>query len=500
MTEKFKFIVHKYRTAVPVKEFPTFLLTKDTWDDYGHKVKYQLKYFTKEGVELYIGPVKILQHTASTESPRQVTQSTDLESVFSELDTRHLSIGQEDEYYSNLYDYFGKQAREILHCLNDLTVNPDLALAFEASPAFRNALVRENGAQRARRFGLALSSGKKINESASFQYIGLINGATSEIEASFDFDGRDLVPGRIVAIIGRNAVGKTQFLASLAEDLAQTTRTSSARIKERDARFLDHRPLYTRVIAISYSAFDKFKRPAVDSAASYIYCGIRNDKGTLSLSTLNKTYKSNLQRIRDRGLQEDWISHMETILGDFNEDITATLNGEIYAHLPTPSTLSVLSSGQSILAHLVTALLAWIQPGSMVLFDEPETHLHPNAVASLFIVLSNILRKNDSYAIVATHSPVVIQEVPAKRVLVFQREQNITTAHSLETESFGESVTELTRQVFETIDIQSVYRGTLRKLAQRETIEEVLSRFNLGLSMSAEAYLLAQYAKKAKKK
>lgn len=500
MIKEFKFLVNKYRTAVPAKEFPTFLLTKDTWDDYGHKVKYQLKYFTEDGFEIYIGPVKILHHVESSEQPRSVEQSTNLEHIFTSLDTSHVSLGQDDEYYTNLYSHFGKDASKILDCLNDLALHPDLALTFEASPAFRNALVRENGAQRARRFGLALSSGKKINENTSFEYIGSITGATSETEAHFDFDGRDLIPGRIVAIIGRNAVGKTQFLASLAEDLAQITRTSSARINERDSRFPSGRPLYTRVIAISYSAFDKFKRPAVDSAASYIYCGIRNDKGSLSLSTLNKTYESNLQRIRDRGLEEDWIHHMEEILGDFNEDITASLKGEIYTKQPTPNALSVLSSGQSILAHLVTALLAWIQPSSMILFDEPETHLHPNAVASLFIVLSNILKKHDSYAVVATHSPVVIQEVPAKRVLVFHREENATTAQSLETESFGESVSELTRQVFETIDIKSVYRGTLKKLAQRESIEKVLSRFELGLSMSAEAYLLAQYSKKAARK
>jgi predicted ATPase len=140
--------------------------------------------------------------------------------------------------------------------------------------------------------------------------------------------------------------------------------------------------------------------------------------------------------------------------------------------------------------------MAWIQPNSLVLFDEPETHLHPNAVASLFLVLSQVLEEFDSYAVVATHSPVVIQEIPAKRVLVFQREGNVTTAELLRVESFGESVTELTRHVFETNEVESLYRRTLRDLAEEETAEAVLARFSLGLSLSAEAYLLAQYGKK----
>jgi predicted ATP-dependent endonuclease of OLD family len=145
----------------------------------------------------------------------------------------------------------------------------------------------------------------------------------------------------------------------------------------------------------------------------------------------------------------------------------------------------------------VTALLAWIQPNTLVLFDEPETHLHPNAVASLFLVLSDILASFDSYAVVATHSPVVIQEVPAKRVLVFQRDENVTTAKPLMLESFGESVTELTRHVFETIEVESVYRRTLKELAEDESAEEVMALFERGLSLSAQAYLLAQYGKKA---
>ena len=145
----------------------------------------------------------------------------------------------------------------------------------------------------------------------------------------------------------------------------------------------------------------------------------------------------------------------------------------------------------------MTGLLAWIQPNSLVLFDEPETHLHPNAVASLFLVLSAILDEFDSYAVVATHSPVVIQEIPAKRVLVFERQKDVTEAHALLLESFGESVTELTKHVFETIEVESVYRRTLKKLAQKESVEQVMARFERGLSLNAQAYLLAQYGKTA---
>ena len=111
-------------------------------------------------------------------------------------------------------------------------------------------------------------------------------------------------------------------------------------------------------------------------------------------------------------------------------------------------------------------------------------------------MLSDILAEFNSYSVIATHSPVVIQEIPAKRVLLFQRVGNVTEAEPLLLESFGESVTELTRHVFETDEVKNVYRRSLKNLSEDESAEEVMARFPRGLSLSAQAYLLAQYGKK----
>jgi hypothetical protein len=90
----------------------------------------------------------------------------------------------------------------------------------------------------------------------------------------------------VVGIIGRNAVGKTRFLAQLSEDLVQLYRTSAEALEIRDKRFPGGRPLFTRVLTISYSAFDRFKRPPENSGSSYVYCGIRNESGNLSRKSL----------------------------------------------------------------------------------------------------------------------------------------------------------------------------------------------------------------------
>lgn len=500
MPSKHKFLVRKRGRTVPASPRPVFILTTDNWDDYGHKVQFHLSYVDDKGKENRLGAIKILQRRSLDGEPIELAETTTLPDTFTELGDDFVSLGQEDDHYKILHDLFGDKAGDVLDALRDIAWRPAFATDFEPTSAFRNAMMRENGAHRARRFGSSWASGETVNEKLAFKYVGSIDGADDDVEATFAFNRRDPVPGRIVGIIGRNAVGKTRFLASLGADLAQIARASAEKLSEREDRFPDGRPLFTRIIAISYSAFDRFKRPASDSSSSYVYCGIRNDKGGLSRSSLVDNYRRNQARIRERGVQGQWTRHMQTILGDLSEHLTVSLDAEINSSGTEDRALSLLSSGQSILAHFVTALLAWIQPNSLVLFDEPETHLHPNAVASLFLVLSEVLVEFDSYAVVATHSPVVIQEIPAKRVLVFEREKNVTVAQPLLLESFGESVTELTKHVFKTIEVESVYRRTLKELAQDESVKEVLARFDRGLSLNAEAYLLAQYGKKTSKK
>lgn len=472
------------------------MLVKDKWDDFGHKVQFNLSHFDSNGNVQHIGPVKILQRGNPDWSDFEPRESTLLPEAFSALNEEFISLGQEDDYYKHLHALPSGFGEAALLALQDIAWQPRLAIPFEPSTAFRNALMRFNNAQRARRFGRSWAMGETVHEQFSFAYTCQIEGAEDSIEATFDFDAQDALPGRVAGIIGRNAVGKTRFLAQLGEDLTQIARKSSDSIAEREQRFPGGRPLFTRIVAISYNAFDRFKRPPAKPESSYVYCGIRNEKGNLSRISLIEAYRANQQRIRTLQRKAQWMTSMRTILGDQSPQMTQSLFAEIDNPSPDEEALSILSSGQAILCHFATALLAWVQPNSLVLFDEPETHLHPNAVASLFLVLTEILDSYDSYAILATHSPVVIQQIPSKRVVVFRRTGNSTSAESLPLESFGESVTELTRHVFETLEVESLYRRTLRELAASEEPEEVMGRFPAGLSMSAQAYLLAQYAQR----
>ncbi|WP_160153770.1 ATP-dependent endonuclease [Microbulbifer sp. ALW1] len=477
------FKVKGFRESLFGVTYPIFSLTIDSWDDFGTKCSFHLTYHKTKYESVEIGTVKILQKDKNV---------TDLPDEFSNLGETYISLGQDLDFYRSLLSAVGsEESEEVLESLNDISWKPIKAEPFESASAYRNALFRENGARSSFRFGRSIISGEKYTEHFSFEYTAHIEGADSPFTISVDFDERDVLPGRIVGLIGRNAVGKTQLMAALAKDLVQVGRISQKAIDEKNQRFEGERPIFSRVITISYSAFDKFIRPK-NPQVSYVYCGIRNERGGLSKTSLLENYKSNLAKIVELGREDAWVSFMSEILDDTSGKFISKLEREVDSKIDSDA-LSLMSSGQSILAHFVTALVARIQENTLVLFDEPETHLHPNAVAHLFNVMNKMLKKYNSFAIIATHSPIVIQEIPRKRVILLTREGNSTISSLMSFETFGESISELTKHVFDTVSINNHYKSVLKRLAKKYTPEAVDKLFDSGLSFNAKAYLLAQY-------
>ncbi|RAN48596.1 ATPase AAA [Herbaspirillum rubrisubalbicans] len=459
---------------------PCIVFVTDNWDDYNFKTLYHLRLFKKNGESVELGAVKILQRDV---------KSTQLPSEFTKLEDGFFSLGQDEDYYANIRNNLPKTHLKVLGALNDVVVKPQLLDEIETSSGFRNSLIRFNEAKICLRDGLAILENRPRTKGYEFQYTGEIPGAAAGVVIQVDLQPEDPVPGRILAIIGRNGVGKTQFLARLARDLATTQRISKETNDQVEQAFEPSRPLFSRVIALSFSAFDRFQRPEPKEFFSYIYCGVRDDSGGLSRKVLEARHLQYLNRIREHGRQSDWEEHVATVLGISKNLVSFDTTVEELEQGQTAS----MSSGQSILAYFISAALAYLKAGSLVLFDEPEIHLHPNAVALLMQTLQALLEQFDSFAIIATHSPVVIQEVPRKRVLRFEREGDITIASPLGRESFGENIAELTRLVFETVEIPNFYKQTLKDLAKRYTFDEVSEMFDDQLSLHATAYLASLY-------
>jgi ABC-type cobalamin/Fe3+-siderophores transport system ATPase subunit len=152
------------------------------------------------------------------------------------------------------------------------------------------------------------------------------------------------------------------------------------------------------------------------------------------------------------------------------------------------------STGHKIVLLIITGLLANIEPCSLVLVDEPETHLHPPLLAGLMHALRNILSEHEAFAVVATHSPVVVQESLARHVGVVRREGDMNAIIPLTGETFGESIGLISAEVFglqtDVTDFHNILDRLVAKYSDLETIEELF--LNGAMSNQARAYVMGR--------
>lgn len=458
-----------------------FYFVKEDWNDYWtYRTLFHLKYIDYEKVVWDIGHVKILDKN---------TSDTELPNSFEEIPDNFASLGQDLEYYQNLKNYFPDDFEEIVTALNDLAFNPSVLEDFEEENGLNISLKRTSEAAKNLNQAQKIINGIDPKSNFHFSYACLLSGADKKHVIDFDFDVGSILPNRVIAIIGKNGTGKTQYLAKFALDLSGQQRSLN-----QAGDFFPHRPLFSKVIAVSYSAFDKFVKPAKNKSFSYKYLGLKDQKGFLTHTRLADSYKDSIELIQKRDRQYDWYNILQNIIPI---DILDIFYEELFTkhdyNLIIQEGKTLLSSGQSIIIYVITGIIANINSESLVIFDEPEMHLHPNAIANLIRLLHALLEKYNSFAIVATHSPIIIQEIPSKFVKVLERDGNITTARNLDIESFGENLSTLTSDVFDTVEITGTYKDFLKKISEKFTYSEALELFENKLSLNAKIYLNSFY-------
>ena len=85
---------------------------------------------------------------------------------------------------------------------------------------------------------------------------------------------------------------------------------------------------------------------------------------------------------------------------------------------------------------------------TLVLIDEPETHLHPPLLSAYMRGLSEILIAENGVAILATHSPVVLQEVPKSCVTIIRKYGQAVKIEKPRIETFGENIRDFNGRSF----------------------------------------------------
>lgn len=466
----------------PGAVYPCVTLEKDRWNDFGWVTQFHVRHWPSPSASEPLGPTKILRRVAG-----DIQVQTELDDEFGSLDIHHCSLGQERRYYSYLKS-LGSEGEEILVALRDIVYKPDVARAFQDEAAFKDSLLRYSEAtDNIRAAGELFGHTPEAIAGFLFGFTWQASGFDKPHEVGLDFSVARGLPYRVMAFVGKNGTGKTAVMAELARQLSGV-----ANLKADEHGFSPEKPSFSRVIAVSYSPFGPFRYPR-QSTSSYRYCGLFDRRGRMNGKALAKRLIEAIVEIHEEDREIPWFAVLDAAGLFANEPSLEVDLRENPRAVDGYKILTRLSSGHFYAAAVLTEVTANLLERSLVLLDEPELYLHPNMVSGLMRALDGLLDAYgfDSYAVVATHSPIVAQEIPARNVRRFVRDGNDPYCVPLEFESFGENLTAITNEVFGATRADKNYMRILERLSKDRTEAQIEALFGGGLSLNAAAYVRA---------
>ncbi|WP_331735170.1 AAA family ATPase (plasmid) [Streptomyces goshikiensis] len=469
-------------------------LHRDNWDDFGYKTMYVLAVRQANGRLLHVGHLRI-GHIGM--SGHLVCADDWMPASFESLPSVFFSLGQEDDYYEILNLLPENTAREILLALNDVAykaINDEPEPRVAGTHVFRTSLMRGTSADDFRRMCRTSHGGERV-VAYEWSYTPPATGLLPPHAFTFKATPHSLPPTNLHALIGRNGVGKSSLLHSLAHAVT----TGDIAVQSLDAGY-DVK--LEGCVVVSFSPFDKPYSAAPEAVMELGYIGLRDpdEDRLLSDSELFHRFVNTFELARIGARGERWHRAIKTL----NYDASGFLDG----HMETLETcrrealrsdlepllqpvFDSLSSGHRIVLMIVTHLIAVVTERTLVLMDEPETHLHPPLLAALMRCISDLLAHRNGMAIMATHSPVVLQEIPENCVWCMVRHGFALTAHRPGMETYGENVGELTHAAFGLEVTATGFHSRIAELVdQGLSYEEITGRFT-GLGSEARSLLRA---------
>ncbi|MEU5329243.1 AAA family ATPase [Streptomyces parvus] len=428
------------------------LLGGDNWDDYGFKTLFDL--YCHNGDQIVnVGNLKI--GFFGMENGR-----TGLPSNFEVLSPEYFSLGVDESFYATLRDDFDDETRNaILSGLRDVAYDPGLFERAFSEPVMQSSLLRGTEAETVRtQYHRIANGGPTLSRFHVRYHQESLSERAPQITLDLTADPDENPPTNIHAVIGSNGVGKTHLL----HDIAQTTITPySMRRRSSLQDRLDHRVHpFANVVYVSFSAFDSRGPHQVSETATtrnqvaYQYVGLKRDDGAgaKDYAALGSEFAACVERcVEDQPAKaRRWAN----VLAQLEEtdplfrDLQITELAQAHNRPDPQHAFAGLSSGHKIVLLTMAKLVQHTTERTLVLIDEPEGHLHPPLLSTLVRTLSELLRERNGLAIIATHSPVVLQETPREAVWALRRVGDDLRVDHPEIETFGENVGVITREIF----------------------------------------------------
>lgn len=368
-------------------------------------------------------------------------------------------------------------------------------------------------------------------------------------------EGVNNLPSRVIAFIGHNGCGKSTSLYQIAKVLFATP--SDRRIYADVLSIEPSTAGINKLLFFSYSAFDNFVLPGLtlsdyrliangleDNEGRFIFCGTRDVKTELNeyisqyekekkernenstndflpiellknnrqshvclkeIDKLANEFVSAYKIINDENkidILQKIINDSKILLPSLYEDIKWVMN--ISTEEEFEDLFLQKSTGIKFFLHSLFHLIAYTEENSIILFDEPENHLHPPFLSFMMKSFRQIIHQNHSVMLVATHSPVVLQETMSKNIFILHRWGNNITFRKPRIETYGESFGIINSYVFNLNTDISNYHDVMDELYEKwnckelDSASKVLTKFHQrfgidSLSSQMEAYLINKF-------
>lgn len=477
-------------------------LVKDNWNDYSFVTAFNVILYDEFRKKHDLGVIRIGFVGQTTE---QYTYKI-LSEQFNELPEDYFSLG-DVEYYKKIAGNLSENFRNnFLSALKDIVFDENNLNVALKEDVFKTAFLRGVSLSTVKGQYRRVLAGGSVLTDFQFIYKRSENPQMASVNLSFEVKKESSPSTNIHAIIGRNGIGKTTILNGMIESITS--------LEQRNYGFYipnligDVEPIsrdyFSSLVSVSFSAFDPFNPPREQPnpalGTCYYYIGLKKHGDQDSLKNLSELREEFCDAFMlccgEAQRKMRWKRAIKTLESDEN---FARMEFTTLADLPQSerkqaafNLMMGMSSGHAIVLLTITKLVATVEEKTLVLLDEPESHLHPPLLSAFIRALSELLHYRNGVAVIATHSPVVLQEIPKSCVWTIIRIGLFVNSERPNIQTFGENIGVLTKEVFGLEVVKSGFHTLLKKsVDEGGSFEQIMESYNSQLGFEAQAILRA---------